>query len=291
MPHATDSVHHAHSTTRLPSHDADSHGDPHEVEHAPKSPTRRAKERRAIVVGASSGMGAALVRQLASEGVDVVAIARRAELLEQLAASCRGSAGRVTAVAHDVTKFEDVPVLFERTVRELGGLDLFVFASGIMTEVGANEFDTTKDLEMVAVNLGGCIAWTNEVAKLFRTQRAGTIVGISSIAGERGRKGNPVYGTTKAAMNHYLEALRNRLADFDVHVCTIKPGFVETAMLTAARAQGRTIKGAITVEAAAKSILSAARSRRNEVFVPFKWTLVAAVIRNIPSVLFKGMNI
>jgi short-subunit dehydrogenase len=252
---------------------------------------RRAKERRAIVVGASSGMGAALVRQLAREGVDVVAVARRRELLDALAGECRGLPGRVTSCAHDVTRFGDVPALFERLVRELGGLDLFVFSSGIMTEVGAHEFDTAKDLEMLAVNLGGCIAWTNAVAQLFRSQRAGTIVGISSIAGERGRKGNPVYGTSKAAMNHYLEALRNRLADYGVHVCTIKPGFVETEMLVQARAQGRTIKGAITAEAAARSILRAARRRANEVFVPFKWTLVAAVIRNIPSAVFKGLNI
>jgi short-subunit dehydrogenase len=144
---------------------------------------------------------------------------------------------------------------------------------------------------MLAVNVGGCVAWTNEVAKLFRTQRSGTIVGISSIAGERGRKGNPMYGTTKAAMNHYLEALRNRLADYGVHVCTIKPGFVETAMVAQARAQGRTIKGAISAEAAAKKILRAARWKCNESFVPGKWRAIAFVIRNIPSFIFKGLNI
>ncbi|MCC7015214.1 MAG: SDR family NAD(P)-dependent oxidoreductase [Planctomycetes bacterium] len=285
MSHATESAPHAHPEAA---------GDQHAAAHEPRDSTpstKRARERRAIVVGASSGIGEALVRQLCAEGVDVVALARRRERLEELALSCGGSAGRVIPCAHDVSDFAAVPQLFEALVRELGGLDLFVFASGLMTEVGPNEFDTAKDLEMLAVNLGGCVAWTNEVAKLFRTQRSGVIVGISSIAGERGRKGNPVYGTSKAAMNHYLEALRNRLADFDVHVCTIKPGFVETAMLAAARAQGRSIKGAITPEAAAKSILRAARARRNEVFVPFKWTLVAAVIRNIPSFLFKGMNI
>ena len=257
----------------------------------PGEAPKRAKERRAIVVGASSGMGAALVRQLSSEGVDVVAVARRRAVLDELAAECRGRAGRVIPCAHDVLDYAAVPALLEQLVRDLGGLDLFVYASGKMTEVGASEFDTAKDLDMLAVNVGGCIAWTNEVAKLFRTQRSGTIVGISSIAGERGRKGNPAYGTSKAAMNHYLEALRNRLADYDVHVCTIKPGFVETPMLDAARARGTAIKGAITAEAAARSILRAARRRSNEAFVPLKWALVAAVLRNIPSFLFKGMNI
>ena len=251
-------------------------------------PAKRAKERCALVVGASSGMGAALVKQLSREGVKVVAIARRKEMLDVLAKECGAN---VMPIVHDVANFEEVPALFERVVRELGGLDLFVYAAGIMLEVGANEFDTEKDVEMLAVNAGGCVAWTNEVAKLFRTQRSGTIVGVSSIAGERGRKGNPMYGTSKAAMNHYLEALRNRLADFDVHVCTIKPGFVETAMVEQARAQGRKVKGAISAEAAARQILRAARWKCNEAFVPMKWGLVAFVIRNIPSFIFKGLNI
>lgn len=263
-----------------------------EVAHEPvPPPARHAPERYALVVGASSGIGAALVRQLAREGVAVVAVARRLELLEQIADECADAPGRVLPLAHDVREFDAVPALFERAVRELGGLDLFIYAAGVMPQVGPNEFDTPKDLDMLAVNVGGCVAWCNEAAKLLRTQRSGTLVGISSIAGERGRKGNPVYGTTKAALNHYLEALRNRLADFDVHVCTVKPGFVDTPMLAQARASGRTIKGAITAEAAASSILSAARRRTNECFVPFKWTLVALVIRNIPSMIFKGLNI
>jgi short-subunit dehydrogenase len=269
----------------------DPHSDPHAHSAAPAAPAKRARERFAIVVGASSGMGAELVRQLAREGVAVAAVARRRALLDELASGLRDAPGRVIAVEHDVARFEDVPALFERLVRELGGLDLFVYAAGIMAEIGPSEFDTRKDVEMLAVNVGGCFAWTNEVAKLFRTQRSGTIVGISSIAGERGRKGNPAYGTTKAAMNHYLEALRNRLADYGVHVCTIKPGFVETAMIAQARAQGRRIRGAIPADAAARSILRAARWRRNEAFVPGKWRLIAFVIRNIPSFLFKGMNV
>lgn len=283
MSHASGSS--SHPTAPHPT-DAHDHHDP-----APATPSRRAKERRAIVVGASSGIGAALVKQLASEGVDVVAVARRSEQLEHLARSCHGARGRVIPLVHDVARFDQVEAAFDKAVRELGGLDLIVYAAGLMLEVGPNEFDTAKDLDMLSVNVGGCVAWLNPAANLMRTQRSGTIVGISSIAGERGRKGNPVYGATKAALNHYLEALRNRLADWAVHVCTIKPGFVETAMLAQARAQGRTINGAITAEECASAILRSARAKRNEVFVPFKWRVVGFVIRNIPSFLFKGMNI
>ncbi|MBK7645522.1 MAG: SDR family NAD(P)-dependent oxidoreductase [Planctomycetes bacterium] len=237
---------------------------------------------RAIVVGASSGIGAALVRRLSAEGWSVAALARRASELETLAKEC----GALTRV-HDAKDFDAVPELFEGLVRELGGLDLVIYAAAVMPKVGRDEYDTPKDLEMVAVNLGGCIAWCNAAARLFRTQRSGTIVGISSIAGERGRKGNPVYGTTKAAMNTYLEALRNRLAESGVHVCTIKPGFVDTAMT---QGMGKLL-WLVSADEAARAILAAARSRANERFVPRRWWLVGTAIRSIPSFLFRHLNV
>ena len=242
--------------------------------------------RRTLVVGASSGIGAAIVRRLAGEGYRVAALARRSNKLDTLAGECQSLPGDVVVRAHDVCDVADVPELFEELVRELGGLDLYVFAAGIMPDVGRYEYDTEKDLEMLRINLEGCIAWSNPVANYFRTQRSGTIVGISSVAGERGRKGNPVYGTSKAAMNHYLEALRNRLAEVGVHVCTIKPGYVETAMT-----EGMGLSDMITADEAARQILGAARNRVNQRYVPLKWGLIMAVVRAVPSFLFRRLNI
>ncbi len=237
---------------------------------------------RAIVVGASSGIGAALVRQLAREGWRVAALARRGAELEALGKEC-GAQVRT----HDARDFDAVPELFESLVRELGGLELLVYAAAAMHRVGREEYDTQKDIEMVAVNLGGCIAWSNAAAVFFRSQRAGTIVGISSVAGERGRKGQPVYATTKAAMNTYLEALRNRLAESGVHVCTIKPGFVDTPMT---RGQPG-LFWLISAEEAAGQILKAVRARANERFVPRRWWFVACALRCIPSFLFRRLNV
>jgi short-subunit dehydrogenase len=238
---------------------------------------------RAIVVGASSGMGAALVRQLAAGGHRVAAVARRLDRLEALAAEAGDG---VIVRAHDVTDTGAVPDLFEQLVRELGGLDLIVYAAGIMPAVGPAEYDTSKDLAMLEINVGGCIAWCNEAARLFATQRSGTICGISSIAGVRGRKGQPVYGTTKAAMDHYLEALRNRLAEGGAHVLTIRPGFVETEMTA-----DLGLSGAISAEAAASSILKAVRRRANVRYVPLKWWAIAQVVKAIPSFIFKKLSI
>jgi short-subunit dehydrogenase len=241
---------------------------------------------RAVVVGASSGIGAALVKRLAADGAHVAALARREQELEGLQAATADSPGEVSVHVHDVCDTDAVGGLFEEVVRELGGLDLLVYAAGIMTPVGKDEYDTNKDLTMLDVNVGGCVAWCNPTANLFRTQRSGTIVGISSIAGARGRKGNPMYGTTKAAMDHYLEALRNRLGDCGAHVCTIKPGYVATPMTEG-------IDGmfwVISADTAAKRILRAAGCRVNERYVPMRWGLVALVLRCIPSFLFKRMN-
>jgi len=246
--------------------------------------------RRALVVGASSGIGAALVRQLAREGFAVAAVARRGEELAALARSCADEAARsggaVFVHAHDVQDAGAVPALFETIVRELGGLDLAVFAAAIMPRVERTEFDTGKDLPVIAVNFAGCVAWCNPVAALFRTQRSGTLVGISSIAGDRGRKGQPVYAATKAAMNSYLESLRNRLSEAGVHVCTIKPGYVDTAMLAGVEKRF----WVISPETAADTILRAARSRRNVRYVPFRWMFVGLALRSIPSFLFRKLN-
>ena len=245
---------------------------------------------RAIVVGASSGIGAALVRRLSAEGWNVAALARRTDQLEGLAAECSAAAPDappIVTLEHDVQDTAAVPALFEQLARRLGGVDLVIYAAGIMSKIERHEYDTAKDLLLTRINFEGCIAWCNEAANLMRTQRHGTIVGISSIAGDRGRKGNPVYGASKAAMDHYLEALRNRLADAGVHVCTIKPGFVATAMTEGMEG----LFWVITPDEAARTILRAVRRRANVRYVPWRWSCVGLVIRSIPSFIFKRLNV
>ncbi len=240
---------------------------------------------RALVVGASSGIGAALVRELVRRGYRVAALARRGEELEKLRAEC--GAEHVLARVHDVRRVAEVPGMFEELVGALGGLDLVVYAAGIMPKIGPLEFDTESDAEILAVNTLGAMAWCNPAAEFFQSRRAGTIVGIGSIAGDRGRKGNPAYGASKAALAHYLEALRNRLSDHGVRVCTIKPGFVESAM-TAGLGK---LPGIITAEAAAKTILDYARRGSGVRYVPLKWLGVSLVIRSIPSFVFRRLTI
>jgi short-subunit dehydrogenase len=172
--------------------------------------------------------------------------------------------------------------------REVESVELFIYSAGVMPDVGAQEYNTEKDLAQIEVNLAGAMAWCNQAANLFQSQRSGTLVGIGSIAGDRGRKGNPAYHATKAGFATYLESLRNRLSEVGVHVLTIKPGGVHTPMT----AHLANLPMAISAEQAAHTILGAARRRFwNTRYVPMRWWAVGTVIKLMPSFLFKRMNI
>ncbi len=244
--------------------------------------------KRAIIVGASSGIGEALARALAADGCRVALVARREDRLRGLAQSLNADsgAGVALAYAHDVTDTPAVPALFETITGDLGGLDLIIYAAGIMPAVGPEEYDTGKDAQTISANFTGAVAWLNEAARRFEKARAGTIVGISSVAGDRGRRGNPVYGATKAALNAYLESLRNRIERRGAFVVTIKPGPVDTPMT-----RGLKMPGMISPEQAAAEILLAAKDKVRVAYVPAKWKPIMAVIRAIPAPIFKYLNI
>ena len=243
---------------------------------------------RAIIVGASSGIGESLARALAADGCRVALVARREDKLRQLASELDAEAGEPKAryYVHDVTEFAGAAALFEIITHELGGLDLIIYAAGIMPAVGPEEYDTAKDAATIAANFTGAVAWLNEAAKRFETAKTGTIVGISSVAGDRGRRGNPVYGATKAAFNAYLESLRNRLERKGAFVVTIKPGPVRTPMT-----EGLKMPGMIEADQATAEILLAAKDKVRVAYVPAKWKPIMAIIRAIPAPIFKYLPI
>jgi short-subunit dehydrogenase len=249
----------------------------------------RTEFEHALVVGASSGIGEALARQLAAGGARVVLVARREDELRRIMEEINVGAGceRAIAVAHDVRAVDDVPDLVQEIARRLGGLDLVVYAAGTMPQVGADEFDTAKDREMIEVNLFGAVAWLNPVADRMVRLGRGTIVGIGSVAGDRGRAPNPVYCTSKAGFHAYLEALRNRLARRGVKVVTIKPGFVDTAMT---RGKGG-LFWVISADRAAEIILAKARRGVVTAYVPARWRVVMTIVRSIPSFIFSRLGI
>lgn len=252
------------------------------------APTPLHAEPRALIIGASSGMGAVLARRLARAGYVLALVARRKALLNSLCTEINRKSGTTRAVsyAHDVTDYDAVPALLRRIVADLGGLDLVVYAAGVNFPPGLDRYNFGGDRQMLEVNLIGAFAWLNPVAAMFQSAQAGQIVGISSVAGDRGRVGNPGYNTSKAGLTTYLEALRNRLTRHGVNVLTVKPGFVQTEMLQAAQK----VMFPITADKAAEDIYTAIRARKQQIYTPWFWTWIMLAIRNTPSVLFRRMT-
>jgi short-subunit dehydrogenase len=254
------------------------------------APTPLNPRRRGIIIGASDGIGAVLARRLAGEGYTLALLARRADKLETLCNEINQTSKelRAQAYVHDVTHYEAVPDLLRKIVADLGGLDLIAFVAGVNHPPGGiDKYNFENDRKMIEVNLVGAMAWLDPVAEMFQSAKAGQIVGISSVAGDRGRVGNPGYNTSKAALTTYLEALRNRLTRYGVNVLTVKPGFVETEMLKAA--QGPT-PFAIQPEKAVEDIWAAMQKRKQVIYTPSLWRWIMLAIRHTPSFIFRRLS-
>ncbi len=249
---------------------------------------RKGAIERAIVVGASSGLGAEIARTVVEAGGAVVLLARRGELLQSLVDSFDRSSGGVAHIMeHDVLNRGEVPLLFQEAARLLDGLDTIFYVAGVLPAVAPDEFSTEKDVMTMEVNTLGAIAWLNEAAHRFQEVGSGRIVGISSIAGDRGRRGNPAYCTSKAALNTYLEALRNRLSTRGVKVITVKPGFLDTSMTKGLPG----LLWLISAEKAADIVVKATMRGKERLYVPARWWMVGRVVKTIPSFMFRRLNI
>lgn len=246
---------------------------------------------RALVIGASSGIGEAVARELVARGARVALVARRRDRLEEI---CRdlnqvGDQPFALAFVHDVRDESAVPDLFQEITTALGGLDLVVYAAGIMPRVEPDSYPTVDDLAMIDTNFAGAVAWLNPAADRFSRAMGGTIIGISSVAGDRGRVGNPVYNATKAALDSYLESLRNRLARRGVTVLTVKPGYVRTDVIAGAKLPpGLPVSAAREV---AKAALDAAAAGKRVTYVPRWLSVVMVIVRCIPAPIFERLKI
>jgi short-subunit dehydrogenase len=170
----------------------------------------------------------------------------------------------------------------------LGGLDLVIYAASVNYPPGGiDKYNFETDRQMIETNLIGAMAWLTPIAEMFQSARAGQIIGIGSVAGDRGRVGNPGYNTSKAGLATYLEALRNRLTRHGVSVLTVKPGFMKTEMLKAA--QGAT-PFVIAPEKAADDIWKAMKKRKQVLYTPSLWGWIMLVIRHIPSFIFRKLS-
>lgn len=240
-----------------------------------------------IILGASSAMARATARALAANGAGLLLAGRDAADLAAIAADCRLRGARfaeaVTFDARDAAGFQP---LLDRAAAEEGILNAAVFV-GSMPAQAEVDADPALIGRVAAENFAGPAEFLHRLAPMLEARGGGTIVGVGSVAGDRGRLGNYAYGAAKAAFHTYLSGLRNRLGRAGVHVLTVKPGFVDTAMTWG-------LPGMFLVaspDAAARAILKAVRKRRNVIYVPFFWRWIMLIIRQVPEPIFKKLKI
>lgn len=256
----------------------------------PAPATPLSPRRRAVIIGASGGIGAALSRKLAREGFTLALVDFNEKAVQNLSDELNKNAGETIALAyaHDVTQYDSVPALLRRIIADLGGVDSFLYVAGYIHFPALDEYNFAQDQKMAAVNLLGGMAWLGAIAPLFQSAGRGQIVGVSSVAGDRGRIGNPAYNASKAGFTNYLEGLRNRLTRHGVNVLTVKPGMVKTDMLKLPGAPKPIL--AAEPEQVADLIWDAMRKRRQTLYVAGIWQWVMLVIRHIPSFIFRRLN-
>ena len=241
---------------------------------------------RVLIIGASSGIGKALAEKLLKDGSSVAMVARRSSLTHEELRLANSESPRAFVYQHDVTDCDKTATLFQQIVTDLGGLDLIIYSAGASNSLDIHEFNFEKDRETIEVNVLGAFSWFDEAAKWFAQTRSGTIVGISSVAGERGRPENPPYFASKAALTSFLESLRNRLWKYGVKVITIKLGFVDSGVVR----KRRELLWIISADRAADLILRAIRHGKNTAYIPSRWRLVSAVMHTLPSFIYKRLS-
>jgi len=242
-----------------------------------------------LVLGASSAIARAFARAAAQDGADILLAGRDRADLDMTAADIAIRTGRrVQVMDFDATDLAGHAVLIEaaREAADGGTLNLFL-AFGLMPNQSDIDRDPALALRAITVNYIGAVNLLQVAAPIFEAQRRGRIVALGSVAGDRGRLKNYVYGSAKAGLSVYLQGLRARLYRSGVTVTTVKPGFVDTAMTFG-------LPGLFLVaspESVARACLKAAKAGREELYVPFFWWGIMTIIRNIPERLFKRLNI
>lgn len=237
--------------------------------------------RKAVVVGASSGMGRELTKVLVSQGYTVGVMARRVELLQQLQAEL--GAGVVVEAA-DVADWAGAMKALRQLIERMGGVELVVLNAGT-GDINPN-LEWGLEHSTIATNVTGFAALANVAMAHFLEVGAGHLVGISSIGALRGGRESPAYNASKAFVSNYLEGLRQKVCHqrLPIVVTDIQPGFVQTAM-----AKGEGIFWSAPTETAAWQIYGAICKKRRHAYITRRWRLVAWILKAMPSWLYERM--
>ncbi|MFJ2463354.1 SDR family oxidoreductase [Pseudomonas sp. NPDC087615] len=245
--------------------------------------------KKILIVGATSAIASACARLCAAERSEFFLVARDGQKLQQTCADLQARGARaVTPYVMDVSNTAEHTVMFERCLTTLQTVDICLIAYGTLPNQRECEQSVEMTAKAFANNATSVITLLTLLANGMAVQRRGTLAVISSVAGDRGRPSNYVYGAAKAAVTAFCEGLRARLFKSGVHVITIKPGFVDTPMT-----QGLAIPALLIAQpdAVARRIVSGIERKRAVLYVPGFWAWIMWLIRAIPQPIFKRLNL
>jgi short-subunit dehydrogenase len=241
-----------------------------------------------LIIGATSDIARAVAHRLAKEGSRLVLAGRSVQEVERLAADLKVRyGGQHVSLPFEATDVASHAAFFAEAVRQLDGLDGVILCYGYMADQKKAEADFGIAREMIDVNFSSCVSILHLAADYLETKRQGFICAISSVAGDRGRQSNYIYGAAKGALSLFLQGLRNRLARAEVAVITVKPGFVDTKMTYGKEGMFLVAKP----DKVAGDIVKAIRKRKHVVYTPFFWRWIMLVIRLIPENIFKRLSL
>jgi decaprenylphospho-beta-D-erythro-pentofuranosid-2-ulose 2-reductase len=246
---------------------------------------------RVIIFGATSAIAEQAARQLVAQGASLYCVGRNSEKLKALLDDLRVRAGdhqRIDGAVADLTDYGQHAQLIDAAEHLLGGLDGVLIAHGTLPDQQACQANATRTRQEIETNALSVISLLTLLANRFEQQQRGVIAVISSVAGDRGRQSNYVYGAAKGMVTLFLQGLRNRLAKANVDVVTIKPGFVDTPMTADVDKSGPLWA---KPEQIAKGIIEAMQNGKGEVYLPWFWWGIMLIIRRIPETLFKRMSL
>jgi short-subunit dehydrogenase len=238
-----------------------------------------------MIMGATSSIARAIAQEFASHRYRLVLVGRDEPELSSIGSDLRiRFAATVSTFSLDVIDFDTQDEALRDSVeQQLESIDGVIVCAGYLGDQDLAQVDLAESQRILQTNFTACVSLLNLVANQFEGKRSGFICALGSVAGDRGRQSNYLYGAAKGGLAIYLEGLRNRLSRSQVQVITVKPGFVDTAMTF-----GKSGLFLVTSpERVARAVYRAIASGRNTVYVPWFWRPMMLLIRSIPESIFK----
>jgi len=242
---------------------------------------------RVVIIGASSGIGKEVANVFSKKGHKVICGSRDGKELARLVSDLKIRYGNTAYDAPvDITKTSSIKEFIEKIKEHFSTIDCVVVTSGTISPNNVPYYDEKSLINTTKTNYLGIVLVLNEISHRMAIQKSGLIICLSSVAGERGRQGNFIYGASKSALNTYLQGLRMKMHKYNVRVVTVLPGYVDTLM-----SYGKVKKQfAISPRTAAEQIYHLTGGSKNIVYIPAVWRLIMFIIKLIPESIFKRIG-